>query len=46
MADQRVERDLRALGPGREDCFAMVVVSRKDRSGVLAGAVPLREVTA
>jgi precorrin-2/cobalt-factor-2 C20-methyltransferase len=46
MAEQRIERDLRALGPGREDCFAMVVVSRKDRSGVLAGAVPVREVTA
>lgn len=46
MAEQRVERDLRALPPGREDCFAMVVVSRKDRSGVLAGAVPLREAIA
>ena len=44
MADQRIERDLRALPPGREDCFAMVVVSRKQHSGVLAGAVPLREV--
>lgn len=46
MAEQRVERDLRAVGPGREDCFAMVVVSRKDRSGVLAGAVPRQEATA
>jgi precorrin-2/cobalt-factor-2 C20-methyltransferase len=46
MPEQRVERDLRALPPGREDCFAMVVVSRKDASGVLAGAVPLREATA
>ena len=46
MAEQRVERDLRALPPGREDCFAMVVVSRKDRSGVLAGAVPPREALA
>jgi len=46
MADQRIERDLRALAPGREDCFAMVIVSRKDHSGVLAGAVPLREVLA
>ena len=46
MAEQRIERDLRAVAPGREDCFAMVVVSRKERSGVLAGAVPLREVIA
>jgi precorrin-2/cobalt-factor-2 C20-methyltransferase len=46
MAEQRVERDLLALPPGREDCFAMVVVSRKDASGVLAGAVPPREVLA
>jgi precorrin-2/cobalt-factor-2 C20-methyltransferase len=45
MAEQRVVRDLRTLPPGREDCFAMVVVSRKQRSGVLAGAVPFREVT-
>jgi len=44
MAEQRVVHDLRALPAGREDCFAMVVVSRKQHSGVLAGAVPLREV--
>jgi precorrin-2/cobalt-factor-2 C20-methyltransferase len=43
MAEQRVVRDLRALPAGREDCFAMVVVSRKQRNGVLAGAVPFRE---
>lgn len=46
MAEQRVERDLRALPPGREDCFAMVVVSRKEHSGVLAGAAPFREASA
>jgi precorrin-2/cobalt-factor-2 C20-methyltransferase len=46
MAEQRIVRDLRALPAGREDCFAMVVVSRKDASGVLAGAVPLREAIA
>ena len=45
MAGERVVRDLRSLPPGREDCFAMVVVSRKQRSGVLAGAVPFREAT-
>jgi len=43
MGEQRIVRDLRALPPGRQDCFAMVVVSRKQRSGVLAGAVPFRE---
>jgi precorrin-2/cobalt-factor-2 C20-methyltransferase len=46
MAEQRIERDLRAVPPGREDCFAMVVVSRKEHSGVLTGAVPLREAIA
>ena len=44
MAEQRIVRDLRALPPGREDCFAMVVVSRKERSGVLAGTVPVAEL--
>jgi len=40
MAEQRIERDLRTLGRDRQDCFAMIVVSRKERSGVLAGDVP------
>jgi precorrin-2/cobalt-factor-2 C20-methyltransferase len=40
MRDQRIVRDLRQVGEGRGDCFAMVVVSRKERSGVLAGRVP------
>jgi precorrin-2/cobalt-factor-2 C20-methyltransferase len=44
MSEQRIVRDLRAVQAERGDCFAMVVVSRKDRSGVLAGRVPLREV--
>lgn len=43
MGEQRIVQDLRAVGTERGDCFAMVVVSRKDRSGVLAGTVPLRE---
>jgi precorrin-2/cobalt-factor-2 C20-methyltransferase len=42
MPEQRIVRDLRAVAAERGDCFAMVVVSRKERSGVLAGAVPLR----
>lgn len=39
MAEERIVRDLRQVGTARGDCFAMVVVSRKERSGVLAGAV-------
>ncbi len=44
MREQRIVRDLRAVGSERGDCFAMVVVSRKERSGLLAGTVPLREL--
>jgi precorrin-2/cobalt-factor-2 C20-methyltransferase len=44
MREQRIVRDLREVGPERGDCFAMVVVSRKERSGLLAGTVPLREL--
>jgi precorrin-2/cobalt-factor-2 C20-methyltransferase len=42
MAEQRIERDLRRVDAERGDCFAMVIVARKERSGVLAGAVPPR----
>ena len=42
MAEQRIARDLRALRALRGDCFAMVVVARKERSGVLAGDVKPR----
>jgi precorrin-2/cobalt-factor-2 C20-methyltransferase len=44
MSDQRVVRDLRAVQGEHGDCFAMVVVAKKQRSGVLAGLVPAREV--
>lgn len=44
MREQRIVRDLREVGPERGDCFAMVVISRKERSGLLAGTVPLREL--
>lgn len=43
MPEQRIVRNLRDVRTERGDCFGMVVVSRKERSGVLAGAVPLRE---
>lgn len=42
MAEQRIVWDLRRVQEERGDCFAMVIVSRKEHSGLLAGAVPLR----
>ncbi|WHZ21697.1 MAG: Cobalt-precorrin-2 C(20)-methyltransferase [Nitrospira sp.] len=43
MGEQRIVRDLRKVRVERGDCFAMVIVSRKERSGVLAGTVPFRD---
>ena len=40
MADERIERDLRAVGQDYGDCFSMVVVAKKEASGVLLGDVP------
>jgi precorrin-2/cobalt-factor-2 C20-methyltransferase len=40
MREQRIVHGVREMTPERRDCFAMVVVSRKERSGVLAGEVP------
>jgi precorrin-2/cobalt-factor-2 C20-methyltransferase len=37
MPEQRIERDLRKVGAEHGDCFAMVVVAKKSRSGVLLG---------
>jgi precorrin-2/cobalt-factor-2 C20-methyltransferase len=39
MREQRVVTDVRQVSGERGDCFAMVVVNRKERSGVLAGKV-------
>jgi precorrin-2/cobalt-factor-2 C20-methyltransferase len=39
MRQQRLVRDVRQVTPERGDCFAMIVVSRKERSGVLAGDI-------
>jgi precorrin-2/cobalt-factor-2 C20-methyltransferase len=44
MPEQRIERDLRNVAAERGDCFAMVIVSRKERSGLLAGHVQLTEL--
>jgi precorrin-2/cobalt-factor-2 C20-methyltransferase len=42
MREQRIVRDLRSVRAERGDCFAMVVVSRKERNGVLTGSVTAR----
>jgi precorrin-2/cobalt-factor-2 C20-methyltransferase len=39
MTRQRIVKNVRQLQSERGDCFAMIVVSRKERSGVLAGDV-------
>jgi precorrin-2/cobalt-factor-2 C20-methyltransferase len=42
MAEERVVRDLRNVGQEYGDCFAMVVVAKKEASGVLMGdAAPI-----
>jgi len=43
MSEQRIVRDLRSVQAEHGDCFGMVIVSRKEHNGVLAGAVRLRE---
>jgi precorrin-2/cobalt-factor-2 C20-methyltransferase len=37
MKEQRIVRDLGAVAAERGDCFAMVIVSKKERNGVLMG---------
>jgi precorrin-2/cobalt-factor-2 C20-methyltransferase len=39
MTQQQIVRDVRQLQADKGDCFAMIIVSRKERSGVLAGDV-------
>lgn len=46
MREQRVVRDIRQVQAERGDCFAMVVVTRKERSGVLMGDVSAASVLA
>jgi precorrin-2/cobalt-factor-2 C20-methyltransferase len=43
MEEERIERDVTRVSATYGDCFAMVVVARKQRSGVLAGDVPAVE---
>ncbi|MFT3924355.1 MAG: precorrin-2 C(20)-methyltransferase [Myxococcales bacterium] len=40
MEEQRIVRDLTQVQDQRGDCFAMIVVSRNERKGVLMGDVP------
>ena len=40
MPEQRIERDVRRVAAERGDCFAMMIISRRQRSGVLVGEVP------
>lgn len=44
MAEERIVRDLAAVREERGDCFAMVIVSRKVRAGVLGGEVPVESL--
>lgn len=46
MAEQRVERDVRRLRDEHGGCFAMMIVKRRDRSGLLVGQSPPRAVGA
>jgi precorrin-2/cobalt-factor-2 C20-methyltransferase len=43
-SQQRIVRDLREMTPERGDCFAMIIVSRKERTGVLAGDISPRKI--
>jgi precorrin-2/cobalt-factor-2 C20-methyltransferase len=43
MEEQRIEPDLRRVGQEYGDCFAMVIVAKKQASGVLLGDVPAIE---
>ena len=43
MSEQRIVRDVRQVRDEHGDCFAMIVVAKKERSGVLVGDVPFAE---
>jgi precorrin-2/cobalt-factor-2 C20-methyltransferase len=40
MKEERIVRDVRAVREEHGDCFAMIIVAKKERSGVLVGDVP------
>jgi precorrin-2/cobalt-factor-2 C20-methyltransferase len=43
MKEERLVRDVQTLGDERGGCFAMMIVKRGDRSGVLVGRSAVRE---
>jgi precorrin-2/cobalt-factor-2 C20-methyltransferase len=43
MKEERIVRDVRQVRDEHGDCFAMIVVAKKERSGVLVGDVPFAE---
>lgn len=43
MSEERIVRDVRDVRDEHGDCFAMIVVAKKERSGVLVGDVPFAE---
>jgi precorrin-2/cobalt-factor-2 C20-methyltransferase len=43
MNEQRIVRDVREVRGEHGDCFAMIIVAKKERSGVLVGDVPFAE---
>lgn len=42
MPEEKVVRDVRAIRASRGDCFSMLVIAQRGRSGVLLGDVPRR----
>jgi precorrin-2/cobalt-factor-2 C20-methyltransferase len=45
MGAERIVRDLAQVKAERGDCFAMVVVARRERSGVVLGEVPRAKIS-
>ncbi len=45
MPEQRIVRDLEAVRAVRGDCFGMLVVTRRQRAGVMLGEVPVAPLT-
>jgi precorrin-2/cobalt-factor-2 C20-methyltransferase len=43
MREQRIVRDLRSVEAERGDCFAMCVITKRERAGVLLGKVAMSE---
>jgi precorrin-2/cobalt-factor-2 C20-methyltransferase len=46
MSEERIVRDVRGIREVRGDCFAMVIVAKKERNGVLTAGDALRAIDA